>query len=224
MPRGAKVPPMLGGSPLRSCRRAFALVLVLACCAGTSSVSASDDRPGSAAIEAQGFSPEEITRLQDGKSVKRAFFIGEGDGTYHAGYSYRLVQAPPMEVIRVLRRPGGLIKAIPYGLSATTLSEEDGVTRMRIAQGKRPIVGRYTVRLEWDLSDYSARFWLDPTEDHDLNDVWGVFSAREVAPGVTLVSFGFAFDIGGVGSVLEHKAQTWGLTTADRIAELLGGS
>jgi hypothetical protein len=153
--------------------------------------------------------------------VKRRFLIGSGEDAYHAGYSYRIVDASPLEVIRALRRPGGIVKEIPYGLEATTLSEEDGVTRMRIAQGKRPIVGSYTVRLEWDLRTYRAQFWLDPTFDHDVNDVWGVFSAREISPGKTLVSFGFAFDIGGVGTLLERKAQTWGLTTADRIAEMV---
>jgi hypothetical protein len=101
------------------------------------------------------------------------------------------------------------------------LSEEDGVTKMSVAQGKRPVVGSYTVRLEWDLSTYQARFWMDPAYDHDIRDLWGMFAAREVAPGKTLVSFGFAFDIGGVGSILEGKAQTWGLTTADRIAKHL---
>lgn len=171
-----------------------------------------------------GFSGAELARLHAGKSVKRRFLIGRGEEAYHAGYSYRLVHATPMQVIRALRQPDGIKKAIPYGLSATTISENNGVSRMRIAQGKRPIVGSYTVRMEWDLRDYRAKFWMDPTEDHDVNDLWGVFSAREVSPGVTLVSFGFAFDIGGVGSVLERKAQTWGLTTSDRIASLVSES
>lgn len=167
------------------------------------------------------FSVAELRRLDAGKSVKRKFTIRTSGAVYHAGYSYRVVQTSPMEVIRLLRRPGELIEVIPYGLSAQVLSEKDGVSRMRIAQGKRPVVGEYTVRLEWDLREYQARFWMDPAYDHDLEDVWGVFSAREIRPGFTLISFGFAFNIGGVGTLLERKAQNWGLTTADRIAKRL---
>jgi len=72
--------------------------------------------------------------------------------------------------------------------------------------------------MEWDLNSYQARFWRDPAYQADLEDIWGVFSAREIRPDLTLITVGFAFRLGGVGSVLEGKVQTWGLTTADRIA------
>ena len=123
-----------------------------------------------------------------------------------------------MDVIRAFRSPKSLVKVIPYGVAAKVLSEDDGVTTMTISQGKRPIVGTYTVRMVWDIDTYEARFWMDPNYRADIEDIWGVFSAREVKKGLTLVSFGFAFNIRGVGSILQGKAQTWGLTTADRIA------
>lgn len=166
-----------------------------------------------------GFSSDELARLERGKSVKRRFEVEHKGEIYQAGLSYRLVEGTPMDVIRALRQPGAIAKVIPYGVSATVLSEEDGVTVMNIAQGKSPVVGKYTVRMEWDLSTYSARFWMDPSYQADIKDIWGVFSAREVRPGMTLVSFGFAFNIRGVASILENKAQGWGLTTADRIVK-----
>ena len=75
--------------------------------------------------------------------------------------------------------------------------------------------------MEWDLNSYQARFWRDPAYKSDVEDIWGVFSAREIRPGLTLITFGFAFKIGGVGSIIERKVQTWGLTTADSIAKQL---
>lgn len=167
------------------------------------------------------FDSEEVAQLVAGESVRRKFRIRRGNIDYHAGLGYRLIQTSPMEVIRALRRPDGIVRAIPYGVEATTVSENDGVARVRIRQGKSPIIGKYSVRLEWDLGSYQARFWVDPTEERDVRDLWGVFSAREVAPGWTLVSFGFAFNIGGVGELLESKAQRWALDTPDRIAELV---
>lgn len=166
-----------------------------------------------------GFKPGEIRRLERGKSVKRRFELTHQGDTYQAGLSYRLVEGTPMDVIRALRQPGAIAKVIPYGVSATVLSEKDGVTVMKIAQGKRPVIGTYTVRMRWDLRSNSARFWMDPSYKSDIQDIWGSFTAREVRPGITLVSFGFAFNIRGVASILEGKAQSWGLTTADRIAK-----
>lgn len=167
------------------------------------------------------FDSDEAASLVSGDSVRRKFQIRRGNIDYHAGLAYRLVQTSPMEVIRALRRPDGIVRAIPYGVEATTISESDGVARVRIRQGKSPIIGKYSVHLEWDLGSYQARFWVDPTEERDVRDLWGVFSAREVRPGWTLISFGFAFNIGGVGELLESKAQRWALDTADRIAELV---
>lgn len=178
--------------------------------------------PASTALRVQtkdGFTPAEIRRLERGKSVKRRFEVHHQGDTYQAGLSYRLVEGSPISVIRALREPGALVQVIPYGVSATVLSEKDGVSVMTIAQGKRPIVGSYTVRMQWDLRSNSAKFWMDPTFRADIEDIWGTFTAREVRPGLSLVTFGFAFNIRGVASILERKAQSWGLTTADRIAE-----
>ncbi len=167
------------------------------------------------------FSQKDRVTLGQELSVKRRFQIQRGEVEYHAGLAYRLVQAKPMDVIRALRKPDGIVRAIPYAIEATTVSEADGVARVRIRQGKSPVIGKYSVHLEWDLGTYEARFWMDPNERHDVSDLWGVFSAKEVVPGWTLISFGFAFDIGGVGSLLESKAQRWALQTADRIAEMV---
>lgn len=174
--------------------------------------------------ESGGFSLAEQRRLLRGKSVKRRFEVVHQGDTYQAGLSYRLVEGTPMDVIRVLRKPGAIVKVIPYGVSATVLSEKDGVSVITISQGKRPVVGSYTVRMKWDLRSNSARFWMDPAFQADIEDIWGTFSAREVRPGLTLVSFGFAFNIRGVASILERKAQSWGLTTADRIAKYVNGT
>jgi len=203
--------------PPRSWVRIFAALLLV--CSVSSASSPRAQQASSGRLEP--FSSREQKRLSKGKSVKRKFQIEQGGRSYHAGLSYRLVKGTPMDVIRTLRRPQAILTAIPYGLEATTLSEKRGVSRIRILQGKRPVTGEYTVWLDWDLPNYRARFWLDPSEPHDIRDIWGVFSAREVRPGWTLVSFGFAFDIGGMGELLEDKAQKWALRTADRLVRLM---
>ena len=170
---------------------------------------------------ADAFSQGELKTLVSGGAVKRKFMIRRGYADYYGGYSYRLLRTTPLDVFRALRRPGGIARAIPYGVEARVLSENDGISRMRIVQGKQPVVGTYTVKVKWDLAQSEALFWLDPGERHDVHDLWGVFRARELQPGWTLVSFGFAFKIGGIGSFLEPQAQIWGLSTADRIAKML---
>lgn len=166
-------------------------------------------------------STQERELLVSGKSVKRKFHLEVNEVSYRAGLAYRLVRGTPLEVVSALRTPNALARAIPYGVEATTLGERDGVARVRIRQGKPPVVGGYTVRMKWDLNRYRARFWLDPTDKHDLKDIWGSFSAREVSPGLTLICFAVAFDLGGVGEILGSKVHRWSLSTADRVAELV---
>jgi len=167
------------------------------------------------------FSVEERQRLFDGKSVKRKFHLEVNEVSYRAGLAYRLVRSTPLDVVSALRSPQALMRAIPYGVEATTLGERDGIARVRIRQGKPPVVGGYTVRMKWELNQYRARFWLDPNDEHDLKDIWGSFTAREVRPGLTLICFAVAFDLGGVGEILGSKVHRWSLSTADRIAELV---
>lgn len=170
---------------------------------------------------AAGFSSEEMELLWAGKSVKRKFHLDVDDVRYRAGLSYRLVRGAPLDVVRVLRSPQGIAKAIPYGIEATTFEERNGVSKIRIRQGKPPIVGGYTVRMKWEMNHYRARFWLDPNHEHDVRDIWGWFMAREVEDGVTLICFAVAFDLGGVGEILGSKAHRWSLNTADRIGKLV---
>src|SRR5690606_31091958 len=86
------------------------------------------------AASSRGFTRQEKALLRRGKSVKHGFQLEHAGSTYQAGLSYRLVHAKPMDVIRTLRRPGGLVQVIPYGLSASVLAERDGVTWITIAQ------------------------------------------------------------------------------------------
>jgi hypothetical protein len=180
-----------------------------------------DARAGGEAALPTELSLDERERLLNGKSVKRKFHLEVNDVTYRAGLAYRLVRSTPLEVVSALRSPKALARAIPYGLDAVQLGERDGVARVRIRQGKPPVVGGYTVRMKWELNQYRARFWLDPNDVHDLKDIWGSFSAREVSPGLTLICFAVAFDLGGVGEILGSKVHRWSLSTADRVAELV---
>lgn len=165
--------------------------------------------------------PAERERLSTGKSVKRKFHLDIDDVKYRAGLSYRLVRGTPLDVVSALRSPQGIVRSIPYGVEATTIEERDGVSKVRIKQGKAPVIGGYTVRMRWEMDQYRARFWLDPNDEHDVRDIWGWFMAREVAPGITMICFAIAFDLGGVGEILGSKAHRWSLSTADRIAELV---
>ncbi len=141
--------------------------------------------------------------------------IDAGRRSLAGGIAYRLVPATPMEVLSALRQPGGLRESLPYTKSARILSEKNGVTRVALEQGHGPFVGRYTVAIHWRPGEQVARFWLDPRRPHDLEDIWGFFRVREIAPGRTLVTFGVAFDLGSglVGALFEDTVQRMALRT-----------
>lgn len=164
-------------------------------------------------------SADERRALYGGEMVTRSFAFERRGASYRAGISYYLVEAERPAVLSWLRQPGALEEALPHARAATLLAENDGISTIRMLHQRGPMQGRYTVRLAWDIQKGQARFWLDPARDNDLRDLWGYFQVRPVAPGVSLITFAFAFDLGGLAEILEPTVQAAVLDVPRRIAE-----
>jgi hypothetical protein len=170
----------------------------------------------------QQLSAGERAKLEKGQLIARPFVFERSGHGYRGGVSYQLVNAPPAEVLRALRRPGALLEAVPYTLEARVVEQKGRKSRVTMRQGVVPLTGRYTVLLEWSETEPGGRFWLDTAAPHDLRDIFGYFRLVEYRPGVTLLTFAFAFDIGGLGNMFEGQAQKAALRTPSRWAEIVG--
>lgn len=177
------------------------------------------DSPKNELGRVSALSAGERRALYRGENVTRSFAFERSGGSYRAGIAYYLVQADPVSVLSWLRQPGALEEALPHARAATRLAEKDGISTIVMHHQRGPVQGRYTVRLAWDIQQGQASFWLDPARDNDLRDLWGYFRVRPVAPGLSLITFAFAFDLGGLAELLEPAVQAAVLEVPRRIGE-----
>lgn len=143
-----------------------------------------------------GLSAGERSALGAGRMISRPLrFDTEAGGRYVGGVSYQVVEAPPEAVLAALSDVTNWPEALPRTKSARLLGSSDGVSRVELVQGNSLVDARYTVLLE-RAGDATIRFWLDPSQAHDIRDVWGFFRVQAVSEGRSLIAVGVALDLG----------------------------
>lgn len=127
--------------------------------------------------------------------VSRALRFDDAGGHYVGGVSYQVVDARPEVVLAALSDVTNWPEALPRTKSARLLGSERGLSRVELVQGGGLVDARYTVVLERADGD-SIRFWLDPSQPHDIRDVWGYFRVKPLPGGRSLITVGAALDLG----------------------------
>ena len=169
---------------------------LLALVLGASSVSA-EPGPGSA------LSVQERLRLDAGVMVSRPLRFESERGRYVGGVSYQIVDARPEMVLAALSDVANWPDALPRTKSARLVSSADGLSRVELVQGSSLVDARYTVVLDRAADGETIRFWLDPTQPHDIRDVWGYFRVKAMPGGRSLITVGAALDLGdGIARLL----------------------
>jgi hypothetical protein len=133
--------------------------------------------------------------LSGGAMVSRALRFDDADGHYVGGVSYQVVDARPEVVLAALSDVTNWPEALPRTKSARLLGSAHGLSRVELVQGGALVDARYTVVLEQADGD-SIRFWLDPSQPHDIRDVWGYFRVKPLPGGRSLITVGAALDLG----------------------------
>lgn len=150
-------------------------------------------------------SASEQSALHAGRMVSRAVRFEQGDGRYVGGVSYQVVDAQPELVLAALSDVTNWPEALPRTKSARLLDTVNGLSRVELVQGSSFLDARYTVMLE-RVDSETIRFWLDPSEPHDIRDVWGFFRIKPLPGGRALITVGAALDLGdGLPRLFEDK-------------------
>jgi hypothetical protein len=137
--------------------------------------------------------------------VSRALRFEQDGGHYVGGVSYQVVDARPELVLAALSDVTNWPEALPRTKSARLLGSVNGVSRVELVQGGSFVDARYTVMLE-RVDGETIRFWLDPSEPHDVRDVWGFFRIKPAPGGRSLITVGAALDLGdGLPRLFEDK-------------------
>ena len=171
-------------------RRLFmAAVLVTGICAGTDA-------------RAEGLTATEQARLDRHETVVRSQTLDRGDHHYIGGLTYTVLDASPDEVAGLLDDAESLQKVLPRTKDAHYTGRIGGDRLLEVTQGNALMQATYTVRIKRDPSE--ARFWLEPSLPHGIDDAWGFFRWQSWGDGQTLLTYGVLVDVGGIG-VFEEK-------------------
>lgn len=170
-------------------RLLVAAVLFTGLCAGTDA-------------RADGLTALEARRLDRHETVARSQTLDRGDHHYIGGLTYTVLDATPEEVAALLDDADALQKVLPRTKDAHYTGRIGGDRLLEVTQGNALVQATYTVRIKRDPSE--ARFWLEPSLPHGIDDAWGFFRWQSWGDGQTLLTYGVLVDVGGIG-VFEDK-------------------
>ena len=177
---------------LRGCLLAFTLA------------AAAQAEPSTGA-EHRSLTAHERDALHAGRMVSRPLTFEQAGGHYVGGVSYQVVDAQPELVLSALSDVANWPEALPRTKSARLVDSVNGLSRVELVQGGTFLDARYTVVLQ-RVDAETIRFWLDPSQPHDISDVWGYFRVKPLPGGRSLITVGAALDLGdGLPRLFEDK-------------------
>jgi hypothetical protein len=174
----------------------------------------------------KGLTEEQRRTLLAGGRVEQFVEIERAGKRYVGGIGYALVRAEPRQVFEVLNEVSTLSQVLPGSRSTRILDRSGNRVRVKLEQGNSVVSTAFTVFFELEPPDAPfdprvVRFWLDPSQPHSVDDVWGFFRATRYDDQRSLVSVGALVDLGpGVIRMLfEQRIQRSILRMPNRIRD-----
>jgi len=165
--------------------------------------------------------PDEAARLARGETIVRHQTVERGDRRYIGGVTYTVVDASGPEVAAVFDNVELLRKVLPKTKRAKLVGTVGNDQLLEIASGNAVMEAEYTLRVRRGASE--ARFWLDPSRPHGIDDAWGFFRYESfVGPSGeerVLLTYGILVDVGPgiVRELFEEKVRTALLSVPQRV-------
>jgi ribosome-associated toxin RatA of RatAB toxin-antitoxin module len=210
--------------------RALAAVLLAMACALPPAVTPEDPPLVEGAADLPppvgGLSPEQHRTLRAGGRVEQFVSLDKSGQRYVGGVSYTLVRAEPRQVFDVLNELSTLSLVLPKTRNTRIVDRSGNRVRVELEQGTSVVSTTFTVFFELQPPDGRfdprvVRFWLDPSQPHSIDDVWGFLRATRYDEQYCLISVGALVNLGpGVIRMLfEDRIQRSILRTPNRIRE-----
>jgi hypothetical protein len=126
---------------------------------------------------AAGLTREEQWRLFSWKPIRVPLDLDLPQGSYFGGLVYQRVDATVDKVMTVASDPGNY-SSILYGTQeARVMSRRGRDVQVYLRQGEGLASVSYVVLVRREAPNL-IRFWLDPSQPHDLDDGWGFLRAE----------------------------------------------
>jgi len=167
--------------------RRLLATLALACALGATTVARADS-----------LTPDETARLARRETVVREHTLERGEHRWVGGITYTVMDGSAAEVISVLENVESLRRALPRTKRAHVVGNRGGDQLIELVQGNALMEATYTIRVH--RGPREARFWLEPSRPHAIDDAWGFFSYEPFidASGAerVLLTYGVLVDVG----------------------------
>jgi hypothetical protein len=159
-------------------------------------------------------SEDDRARLERGEVVRELLDLELPQGDYKGGVSYALIPAPVEDVMAVLHDPGTYTSILPLTLEARVLSPRGRDARVFFRQGTRLGSAGYVLLVRRESAGL-IRFWLDPSEPHEIADCWGYFRVRPHGKQASVLTYAalIRLDPGLVKLLFSEKIRGYALST-----------
>jgi hypothetical protein len=133
-------------------------------------------------------SAEDAARLAGGEVVSVPLDYDLAQGSYFGGLSYAVVHAPVAVVSAVVNDPSTYTSILPKTIESRVLWRGDQQMRVFFRQGGRRASAAYALLVRRE-SQGLLRFWLDPTQPHEIADLWGYFRVQPWDKDASLLTY-----------------------------------
>jgi hypothetical protein len=145
---------------------------------------------------ADSLTADENARLLNGETVTRDETILRDQARYVGGVTYTIIDATPSDLDQRVKYTPAYRAVLPFSKRARLVGENDGDAFIELKQGNALLETTYTIRVHHDEAGNGARFWLDRSKPHSIEDAWGFFRYEPLANGRTLLTYGVLVDVG----------------------------
>jgi hypothetical protein len=129
-------------------------------------------------VSAESLTSAETRCLEEGGELRVPLDVDLPQGRYFGGTVYkRLFYFSVDEVMAVVANPSTYTSILSTTQEARVLSRIGRDVQVYLRHGEGLIRVSYVVRVRRESSNL-LRFWLDPSEPHDLDDGWGFLRAE----------------------------------------------
>jgi hypothetical protein len=176
------------------------------------------------AAEARPLSADDQARLARGEVVKVPLDLDTPRGDYFGGVAYAVIDAPVTEVMDVLLDPASYTSILPLTLEARVTGRPGGDYQVFFKQGARIGTASYTLLARRESLGL-LRFWLDPSQPHDIADCWGYFRVRPWGKRASILTYAALvhLDTGLVKLLFTEKIRRYALSTPGLVRAFVQG-
>jgi hypothetical protein len=166
----------------------------------------------STSAEELSLSGDDLARLDRHETVVRSQTLERGEHRYVGGLTYTVLDASAAEIEAVLDNVDSLRRVLPRTKSARVVERTGEDQLVELVQGNALVEAGYTLRVR--RSPGEARFWLERSRPHGIDDAWGFFRFQ---PFITkqgeprlLLTYGVLVDVGPgiVREFFEERVRT----------------